>query len=284
MPIARNGICDINYEVTIDGGGPPLILIAGLGEQIGSVEFPLEQCKLFADAGFKVVRIDNRDSGLSVLSEDAIDAPYTLIDMADDIAAVINDLDDGPVHVLGASLGGFIARWLTTRHPELVLSLTIVMSGSGAGPSEEGPQVDPAVREKNSAILEVLPKEEAIESGVEYWRWLWGNGYPFPEALIRKRLAHSIDRSYRPDGLARQIRAAISTEGLWEAQTQIAIPTLVLHGGEDPYFSTSHGESISKRISGAKLWMDPQMGHIMHEEQWSDLATRVKELAFDSGT
>lgn len=281
MPEAKNGNCEIHYEITCKGDGPALVLVAGLGEQIGSVEFPAEQCELFANAGFSVVRIDNRDTGLSGPSE--VDAAYTLLDMADDVAAVVNDLGGGPVHVLGASLGGFIARWFVIRRPELSLSLTVVMSGSGAGPADDGPQVDPAVREKNASILAALPRDEAIENGVGYWRWLWGNGYPFPEQFIRERLACSIDRAYRPDGLGRQLRAAIATEGLWKAQTQIKVPTLILHGGEDPYFPLAHGEAISQRIAGAKLWADPLMGHIMHQEQWAELATRVKELAAASG-
>ncbi len=279
MPVAANGSCDIHYELVSDGGGPTLILIAGLGEQIGSVEYPVEQCNHFTEAGFKVIRLDNRDSGLSGPSADAQVDPYSLLDMADDVASVIRHQNEGPVHVLGASLGGFIARWLTLRHPALVSSLTVVMSGSGAGPEDDGPQVDPAVREKNAAVLTPVPRNQAIENGIAYWKWLWGNGYPFPESFVKERLAYAFDRAYRPEGLARQIQAAISTTGLWEAQQQIEVPVLVLHGGEDPYFSASHGEAIVQQIAGAELWADPLMGHIMHQEQWRELASRVKALA-----
>lgn len=276
MPIAHNGNCAIHYEVTIDNGGPTLILIAGLGEQIGSVEYPMEQCQLFADAGFRIVRLDNRETGLSGPDDST---PFSLLDMADDVAAVINDLGGEPVHVLGASLGGFIARWLTIRHPELVKTLTLVMTGCGAGPDEDGPQIEPAVREKNSQVLGNLPREEAIHNLVEYWRWLWGNGYPFPEDFVRERLTASFDRAYRPEGIGRQLQAAITTPGLLQAQTQIKVPTLVVHGGEDPYFSPAHGEVIAQKIAGAKLWADPLMGHIMHQEQWEELTCRVQALA-----
>ncbi|MCG8412655.1 MAG: alpha/beta hydrolase [Pseudomonadales bacterium] len=279
MPIAKNGNCPIYYEVTIDNDGPTLVLIAGLGEQIGAIEYPMQQCELFGNAGFRVVRIDNRETGLSGPDADSETVPFTLLDMADDVAAVINDLGGGPAHVLGASLGGFIARWLVIRHPELTLSLTVVMSGCGASPDEDGPQIEAEVREKNSQVLAALPKDQAIENLVAYWRWLWGNSYPFPEEFIRERLAYCYDRAYRPEGIGRQLQAAISTPGLWEAQTQIQIPTLVLHGGEDPYFSLTHGEAIAQRIGGAKFWADPRMGHIMHQEQWEELAQRVKALA-----
>ncbi len=278
MPEVVNGTSKIHYEVSIDNDGPTLVLIAGLGEQIGGVEYPDEQCTFFGNAGFKVVRIDNRDTGLSgPTTEEPVD--YTLHDMADDVAAVIRELDDGPVHVLGASLGGFIARWVTIRHPELVSTLTVVMSGSGAGPDDDGPGVDPAVREKNAKVLDVLPRDQAIENTVDYWRWLWGNGYPFPETFVQERVAYAYDRAYRPEGIGRQLKAAISTPGLWEAQSQISVPTLVLHGGEDPYFSAAHGEATAERIPGATLWFDPRMGHIMHQEQWEELASRVIALA-----
>ncbi len=278
MPFTSNNNCKIHYEVTVDNDGPTLVLIAGLGEQIGAVEYPEEQCAIFGGAGFRVVRIDNRETGLSG-PEIKQDTPFTLHDMADDVAAVIQDSGAEPVHVLGASLGGFIARWLTICHPDLVRTLTVVMSGCSAGPNEDGPQINPAVREKNGRVLAVLPKDEAIENTTEYWRWLWGNRYSFPEAFIRERIAYCYDRAYRPEGIARQLQAAISTPGLWEAQREITKPVLVLHGGEDPYFSLEHGKAIAEHISGAELWVDPKMGHIMHQEQWAELASRVKALA-----
>ncbi len=277
MPDVRNGDWKIHYEVTIDNEGPTLVLIAGLGEQIGAVEYPKEQCELFGNAGFRVIRLDNRETGLSETSDP--EKPFSLLDMAEDVAAVIRDCAEGPVHVLGASLGGFIARWLAIEHPELVSSLTVVMSGCGAAPDEDGPQIEPAVREKNTAVLQALPRDEAINAGVEYWRWLWGNKYPFPEEFVRQRISYCFDRAYRPAGIGRQLQAAISTGGLYQAQSRISAPTLIVHGGEDPYFSAAHGEVIADRIPDATLWADPSMGHIMHQEQWQELADRVKELA-----
>ena len=279
MPDVQNGDYRIHYEITVAGEGPTLVLIAGLGEQIGSVEFPEEQCAIFGQAGFRVVRLDNRDAGMSKSTRPGQESDYSLADMADDVAAVVNDLGGQPVHVLGASMGGFIARWFAIQHPGLVLTLTVVMSGSGAGPSDDGPQVDPSVREKNAGVLADLPRPEAIEKGVEYWRWLWGNGYPFPEQFVRSRVAFAFDRAYEPDGIARQLMAAVTTAGLWNAQSRISVPTLVVHGGEDPYFSSAHGEATAARIAGATLWADPLMGHIMHHEQWQELAERVRVLA-----
>lgn len=249
-----------------------------MGEQIGSVEYPVEQCELFGEQGLRVVRIDNRDTGLSG-PDDNDDTPYTLHDMADDIAAVIRGLGEGPVNVLGASMGGLIARWLTIRHPDLVSTLTVVMSGCGASPTDNGPQVDPSVRERAGDIIRRLPRDAPIQKHVEFWRWLYGDQYQFPEEFVRERVSYAYDRAYRPDGLTKQLKASMTTPGLWDEQRQIQVPTLVLHGGEDPYFSTAHGEAIANQIAGAELWIDPKMGHIMHQEHWNELASRVWKLA-----
>ena len=92
-------------------------------------------------------------------------------------------------------------------------------------------------------------------------------------------MAGSIDRSYRPAGVARLLSAARSTPGLWDAQAAIACSTLVMHGGEDPVFSAEHGRAIAERIPNATLWLDPNMGHIMHEEQWAEMAERIAAMA-----
>lgn len=276
MPEIQRGDFAIHYEITRPGDGPTLLLVAGLGEQIGSVVFPEEQCDAFAAYGFRVVRMDNRDCGLSVPAQDA--PAYTLHDMADDVAAVLDDLGVERAHLLGASLGGFVVRWVAVRHPERVASVTIVMSGSAAGPDDEGPDLEPSVIERLLGMAERREPAAAIDHLVEKWRWLWGAAYPFEEGWVRARVEHAFARAYRPEGIARLLQAAAKTPGLWQAQTQIACPTLVVHGGEDPCFGPDHARATSDRIESAKLWLDPAMGHIMHREQWDELADRVSAL------
>lgn len=280
MPIIDRGDFRLNYEIACDGDGPTLLLVAGLGEQIGGVEYPDAQCQAFAAAGFRVVRMDNRDAGLSLPKggEDAVPA-YNLHDLADDTAAVIADLDCGPVHLVGASMGGFIARWTAIRHPSQIASLTVVMSGSGAGPEDDGPQLNPKAMPSLLGMIERRERAQELDWSTENWRWLWGAQYPFPEAWVRARLAACFDRSYRPEGVGRLLTASRSTPGLWRAQTEIACPTLVMHGGEDPVFPPEHGAAIARQIPGADFWLDPKMGHIMHEEQWPEMAARVRALA-----
>lgn len=294
MPDIQHGGFDLHYQTLGPASGPPLVLVAGSGEQIGSVEYPDEQCDLFADRGFRVIRMDNRDAGLSVPIEviPEVDVraalahgaafspvPYTRMDMADDVIAVLNDLGVERAHLVGASMGGFIVRWAAVRHPARVASLTVIMSGAGAGPDEHGPQWERAVLDRLLVLADRREREVAIDNAVDLWRWLWGSGYPFEEEFVRTRVAHAYDRAYRPEGFARQALSSVRSPGLWEAQTRIRCPTLVLHGGADPCFAADHGRAIQSRIEGAELWLDPDMGHIMHREQWEALADRVGALA-----
>jgi len=279
MPYVEVNDFRINYEVTCDIEGPTLLLIAGFGEQIGNVEYPIEQCEVFADHGFRVVRMENRDSGYSAptVSEEKIQ-PYDLKGLAGDVSAVINDLGLETVHLIGASMGGYIARWAAVCHPEQIQTLTVVMSGSGAGTQEDGPQMGQDGAEQIGGYLERRSREEQISWSLNIWRWLWGNEYPFPEEWIKERLGYSFDRAYSPEGNGRLLQALLNTPGLWDAQKIISCPTLVMHGGEDRVFSQEHGEAIAKCIPNAEFWLDPKMGHIMHQEQWEEMANRVSKL------
>ncbi len=291
--VIHNGF-KLYYESTGSPDATPLVLVAGSGEQIGSVEFPDEQCRIFAERGFRVIRMDNRDAGLSVSSTPLPDidmrealargaafstVPYNRMEMADDIVAVLDDLGIARAHLIGASMGGFLVRWAAVRHPDRVTSLTVVMSGAGASADEDGPQFETSVVERLLVLTERHERDTAIERNVELWRWLWGNEYPFEEDFVRERVSYAYDRAYRPEGFARQSLSSIRSPGLWTAQTKITCPTLVVHGESDPCFSAEHAYAIARQIRGTKLWIDPKMGHIMHREQWIELVDRVDALA-----
>ncbi len=294
MPDVHHDGFNIHYETVGPENGRPLILVAGSGEQIGSVEFPADQCTVFVDRGFRVIRLDNRDAGLSTPTHELPDidihaalaqgaafgsVPYTRMDMADDIVAVLDDLDLERANLIGASMGGFLVRWAAVRHPDRVSSLTVVMSGAGAGPDEDGPQWERAVLERLLVLAERHAREIAIDRNVDLWRWIWGAHYPFDEAFVRERVSYAHDRAYRPEGFARQALSSVHSPGLWTAQTAITCPTLVMHGESDPCFHIDHGRAIQTRIENAELWCDPGMGHIMHREQWEEMADRVDRLA-----
>lgn len=278
MRLDRDGF-SIEFEVEGAEDAPLLVLVPGLGEQIGSVEFPPEQRSLLADAGFRVCVMDNRDNGLSVSSDSNVEQ-YSLLDMADDVSAVVRACGADRAHVVGASMGGFIARWAAIRHPDLVASLTVIMSGSGADPTDDGPQMDQDVVGR---LFETLATrrdlENAIDGVVEVWRWLWANDFAFDEAWVREKVTHAHRRAYRPEGVARNLFAFGMAPGLWEAQTAIRCPTLVVHGDADPCFPLEHARAIASRIPAAKLVVRPGMGHATPSETWADLTADIVEVA-----
>jgi len=126
MPRANANGIELEYECFGDAGAPPMLMIMGLGSQM--IVWPDEFCTLLAARGFRVIRYDNRDVGLS--TKPAVQ--YTLDDMADDAAGLLDALDLPRAHVVGASMGGFIAQLLALRHPQRVASLCIIMSSTGA--------------------------------------------------------------------------------------------------------------------------------------------------------
>lgn len=148
--------------------------------------------------------------------------------MASDVAAVVTDLNVDKFHVVGASMGGFIVRWVALMYPERVSSLTVVMSGSGAGADDNGPQTKEAAIQKLIEMTTLRGRLDAIKHAIEIWRWLWGNKYPLDEEWVRSVVTSSYDRSYRPEGIARQLSIMVATPPLWKEQKKISCPTIVL--------------------------------------------------------
>ena len=266
----------IHYEQLGPDDGRPLVVVAGMGEQIGSVEFPAAQCQMFADAGHRVIRLDNRDSGLSVPDVEP-PAPYVLTEMADDVVAVLDDAGVGSALLAGASMGAAIVRWVALRRPDRVGGLLVVMGASGAGTEEHGPQVPGEAWDRINGMAVRRPRPDAIACVVEMWRWLWGDSHPFDKRWVEERVAASYDRSYRPEGIGRYVAASAPT-GLWEAQRAIVCPVVVMHGDEDPCCPPDHGRAIAERIPGAELWAIPTMGHVMHEDLWPAMTDRLLQL------
>jgi pimeloyl-ACP methyl ester carboxylesterase len=300
--VQANGI-----HIEFDDRGPQdaeaVVLLAGGGEQIGSVEFPEDFCDVLAGRGFRVLRMDNRDAGLSTAFPDhpvdlaallaahasgaAFSVPYTLADMADDVAGLLDALAIPRAHVLGASLGGLIARWVAVRHLARVRSLTLVMTGSGAQPGEA--DVDFRVAPEMLALMlrmneRVDDREQAIARVVETWRALWGPGSPFDERWVRSRVAAAYDRSYRPEGTARQMAATVATGGLFAAQSRIQVPTLIVHGDSDPLLPVAHAQVAAQAIPGARLRVIEGMGHEMAPRIWPELIRSFEEVARGEGT
>ena len=279
----------LTIEYDEHGEGEPLLLVMGLGAQL--VAWPLDFVDLLAKEGFRVIRFDNRDIGLS----SAIDAPvpstrrvvlsaisprfakasYTVDDMADDAAALLDQLGIDRAHVVGASMGGMIAQALAIRHPGRVRSLTSIMSNTG----------DHKHGRMKRALLFKLRKfagtpadhDEAVERGVEIFRVTAG---PHFDAADARTLAkEAIERSWRPEGAARQtVAIAASKDRTWDLG-RVRVPTLVVHGLADPLVLPTGGMATARAVPGAKLVMYPDMGHDLPLPRWPDIVGEIVETA-----
>jgi pimeloyl-ACP methyl ester carboxylesterase len=300
MPIANSNGTSIYYE-QLASGDSPIVMVDGIGEQIGAAAISEELCDLIVGAGLGLVRLDNRDAGLSTEFEsagapdldaavnaavagDEVSSAYSLHDMADDVIAVLDALDLDRAHLAGLSLGAYISRWTAIDHPERVASLTLLLAGSGAGLADPGPQAPEQALERFLVAGQPLEKAEHLEFGVEFWRWLWGNGFEFPEAYVRERVGAAYARSYRPIGFQRQLVASFATPGLWEGQRDIRCPTLIVNGDRDPVFPPGHAEAIEDAIPDSKLWLIEGMGHCLPRDIWPELSERIASLTGSTRT
>jgi pimeloyl-ACP methyl ester carboxylesterase len=282
MPnVTANGI-QIEYDTFGDASSPALLLIMGGGSQM--IFWEVEFCELLAKKGHFVIRFDNRDIGLSTKFEEAgipdimaamkgepVNLAYSLDDMADDAVGLLDALGIGKAHICGASVGGMIAQVISYRHPERVLSLTSIMSGTG---NPGLPQIKPDIL---AAIYKPVPegREAFIEHSVNLWRTLWSPGFPFDEKRLRKVMAESYDRSYYPQGMARQSAAVIAHGYRRSSIASIKIPTLVIHGADDPLMSVEGGKETAHLIPGANLLIIEGMGHDMPKEAWPEIVDAI---------
>lgn len=287
MPVvSANGI-DIAYDEVGDETAPAIVLIMGLGTQM--IAWPEAFCAALADRGFRVVRFDNRDIGLSTKIESAppvdlataiaramtgkpINPPYTLNDMAADTIGLMDVLGIKRAHIVGASMGGMIAQIIAAHHQGRTRSLTSIMSSSG------DPKLPPATAEAMAALLAPRPgiedREKAIQHGMSVYRAIGSPGFPTPGPELRAKVERALDRSYYPNGVGRQFLAILASGSRVEMLRCINVPTLVIHGADDPLVPVEAGEDTAKHIAGANLKIIPGMGH--------DLATGLVPVLVDA--
>lgn len=275
----------LEYETFGDPKGQPLLLIMGLGAQMTTWED--EFCAQLADRGFHVIRFDNRDVGLSTWMEDAGDpdmasafsgnpqAAYELDDLAADAAGLLESLDIPAAHIVGASMGGFIAQLVAINHAENVLSLTSIMSGPG------GTDAVPP-KPEGAAILVVSPpetREERVEQAMSFRRVLLGPADPFDEAHERARATSSVDRAYYPPGVGRQLLAILAAKSRMERLRQVRVPTLVVHGVDDVLVPVENGRLVAEAVPGARLIEIDGMGHDLPKRAWPQVMDAIVEVA-----
>ena len=270
MPRATaNGTIEIEYETIGDPNASPLLLIGGLGTQL--ITWDEEFCRLLAGRGFYVIRFDNRDAGLSTWPSE----PYELDDMAADSVGLMNVLAINAAHVVGASMGGFIAQLVALNSPERALTLTSIMSG----PNGED-QVDPTP-EANAVLLPPAPqtRDEKIALGLHAKQVLLGPDDPYDERYERARVERAIDRAYNPAGFLRQLQAILSAPSRVERLRSLQIPTLVIHGDADILVPVENGRRVAAAVPHARWLEFPGMGHDLPKRVWNEVVDAIAELA-----
>lgn len=274
MPQAHANGITLEYETIGADNGEPLLLVMGLGAQM--TRWPDGLVHGLVRHGFRVIRYDNRDVGLSTHFPDAPvpdvreifkaraegrvhPVPYTLDDMAADAVGLLDALGVRKAHVVGASMGGMIAQLIAADYPERVLSLTSIMSTTG------NPGLDPATPEALAVITTPAPHPSDTEAfGAHSYKnavTIGSPGYPPDEAAIRERARADAARAFNPAGVGRQYAAVIATGDRRPKLSKITAPTVVLHGADDPLVPLSGGRDTAACIPGSELRVIPGMGH-----------------------
>jgi pimeloyl-ACP methyl ester carboxylesterase len=267
---------EIFYEEQGPADAPVILLVMGLGAQM--TLWPDELVAALAGDGFRVIRYDNRDIGLSQKFEGArapslpiqllrkkigfpAKVPYTLKDMADDGIGVLTALGIDKAHVVGASMGGMIVQLMAIHHPDRLLTMTSIMSTTGNG---KLPQAEKHAMEALIAPLKGMDEETLVAHGLNIARNIGSPHsaeFPFDEAAQRERVLANMRRSVYPAGLPRQLAAIIDDGCRRSRLAKVRTPTLVLHGEADPLVKVEAGEDTARHISGARLVTVPGWGH-----------------------
>src|SRR6185503_10227243 len=257
MPRAQTNGIELEYETFGDSTRPAMLLIMGLGVQM--LGWDERFCNMLADRGFFVIRFDNRDVGLSthtegpipnplqLMAQDFSSATYTLDDMADDTAGLLDHLGITAAHVVGVSMGGMIGQTLAAKHPDRVLSLASIMSTTGNS------QVGQPKQEAIAALITPMPgdRDGYVDAAVRAFTVIGSPGYPPDEERLRALIGASYDRAYNPIGFLRQLAGIMASGDRTETLRGIKAPTVVIHGDDDPLIVKSGGEATAEAIPGA---------------------------------
>jgi pimeloyl-ACP methyl ester carboxylesterase len=286
---AKSGDLEIYYEDMGDPNDPAVLLIMGLGAQL--LFWRKGFCELLMNQGLRVIRYDNRDVGLSSKFEGrhtgakmlprlarsylgkSSDAVYTLENMADDAAAVLDHLEIEKAHIVGGSMGGMIAQIFAARYQHRTKTLAVIFSSNNQA-------LLPPPAPKQLLAITTRPKDTSregiIANAVKVSRIIGSPGYPAPEDQLRADVIEGYERSYYPAGVARHFSAVLGSGSLAHYDKLITAPTLVIHGRADKLMRPSGGRAVAKSIRRARLVLFDGMGHDLPEPLWDDVVGELK--------
>ncbi len=263
-----------NLEIWTESFGdkknPALLLIMGSGGQ--GILWPQQFCEELANKGYYVIRYDNRDTGLSA-SVDFKQSPYTLLDLAKDATAILDNYDIQKANIVGASMGGEVAMIMAAHYPDRLSSLTLFMTTSDMRPAFDtfqGKPTESLLSKPKPIIFEAVKKmtnppntlKEKVDVFIENTKINAGTQVPLDTELLRQIGLQSFVRMRNPEGLNNHFAATTASYTLHqEALSKIKAPTLILHGDQDPIFGLDHAEALNKAIANSKLIIIPGLGH-----------------------
>ena len=290
MPKAKSGEIELDYATLGPPGGRPLLLIRGLGTQ--RIQWPEGFLAELMGRGFRCVVFDNRDVGESTWLDhlpvpkpaellaaraagSPTSVPYQLEEMAKDCTAVLDAAGIERAHVFGMSMGGMIAQLLAIGHADRTLSLASVMSATGA-PGIPGPTPEAA-----AALTEETERERGpfIEQWLRGSRVFAGRGFPLDEVAGREMAGRIWDRAFHPEGTGRQFAAVLVAGSRREALGSLRLPSVVIHGGDDPLIPVAAGEDTARAIPDAELCVIEGMGHDLPAGAFVSIADAVLRVA-----
>jgi pimeloyl-ACP methyl ester carboxylesterase len=287
---AKVGEVELVYETIGDPDDPALLLVMGLGMQL--IHWDLEFCEGLAERGFRVIRFDNRDAGLSTkidapvpnvmraMAGLRVQTPYLLSDMADDSFGLLDHLGVERAHVTGVSMGGMVAQTMAINRPERVLSLGSMLSTPG----------DRRVGTPKLRVWSILMgrapehRDAYIDYFVRVFRMIGSPDYPVEEERMRERAAATYDRCHYPAGTARQLAAILASGSRTAALRRLDLPAVVIHGRSDPLVQFRAGVATARAIPGAELVAFRGMGHDLPRELWPPYIAALTKNAERAGT
>jgi pimeloyl-ACP methyl ester carboxylesterase len=286
---AKSGDLDIYYEDMGDPNHPAVLLVMGLGAQL--LLWRKGFCEKLVDQGLRVIRYDNRDVGLSskmtgrhtgaalpprmVRSFLGKPSPavYTLEDMADDAAALLDHLGIEDAHIVGGSMGGMIGQIFAARFPQRTRTLGIIFSSNNQA------FLPPPGYKQLRALLQRpadSTQEAIVANSVRVGKIIGSPGYPQSDDKLRADAIEGYERAYYPAGIARHFAAVLGSGSLLRYDRQVTAPTVVIHGRADKLMRPSGGRAIARTITGARLVLIDGMAHDLPEELWDEVVSELK--------
>ncbi|MEC3954258.1 alpha/beta hydrolase [Nocardia sp. CDC153] len=280
---------DIAYEEFGEPGDPPVLLIMGGAAQM--IHWPEEFCAELAGRGLRVIRFDSRDTGRSTwmsdapepdvvaaMAGDASSAAYNLSDMAADTVGLLDALEIGGAHLVGLSMGGMIAQTVAIEYPDRVRSLTSMSATTG----------NPAVGQPKPGVLGSAGRWPRDRDGYIAWqvrniRAVGSPGFAFDEAAVADRAGRAYDRGVDESAMMRHFLAVLASEtDRTDQLATLRVPTLVIHGLDDPMIDVSGGRATAAAIPGARLVTYPGLGHSLPPELFSAFADEIAALVAEA--